>query len=247
MWSGPRNISTAMMRAFENRDDAAVIDEPFYAAYLELTGTDHPLRELVLERHESDWRKIIGILLGPVPGGRSIFYQKHMTHHMVPPIPRDWMKSCRNAFLIRAPEAVLASYSAKRAEFLAEDLGYETQREMFEREAERIGAAPPVIDAEDVLRDPRGILTALCASLRIPFSGRMLEWPAGPRPTDGVWAPAWYDSVEKSTGFASPSASSSVRLPEHLKSLAEACRPHYERLAGFKLRAADYVGRKINR
>ena len=142
MWSGPRNISTAMMRAFENREDTAVIDEPFYAAYLKLTGTEHPLREKVLETHESDWRKIVDILQGPVPGGCHVFYQKHMAHHMVLDSARDWMASCRNAFLIRSPEAVLASYSSKRSHFLAADIGFETQREMFDHEADRIGTAP---------------------------------------------------------------------------------------------------------
>jgi hypothetical protein len=241
MWSGPRNISTAMMRAFENREDAAVIDEPFYAAYLKLTGTEHPLRETVLEAHESDWRKIIEILQGPVPGGRHVFYQKHMTHHMAPAIPRDWMLSCRNAFLIRSPEAVLASYSAKRSQFLPADIGFEIQREMFEREADRLGAAPPVIDADDVLRGPRGILHALCARLGIPFSDRMLRWPAGRRPTDGAWAPAWYDAVEKSTGFGSPRPLPAEPLPDHLKPVADASRPHYALLARFKLRS-DAVG-----
>jgi hypothetical protein len=239
MWSGPRNISTAMMRAFENREDTAVIDEPFYAAYLKATGTDHPLRARVLDAHESDWRKVVNVLLGSVPGECRIFYQKHMTHHMVPDFGRDWMKSCRNAFLIRAPEAVLASYSAKRSQFLPADIGFETQREIFEGEADRLGAAPPVIDAEDVLRDPCGILMSLCKASGIPFSDRMLRWPAGPRPTDGAWAPAWYDTVQNSTGFESPRPLPPPRLPGHLTSLADASRPHYERLAQFKLRAAD--------
>jgi len=237
MWSGPRNISTAMMRAFENREDTAVIDEPFYAAYLKLTGTEHPLREKVLEAHESDWRKVIDILQGPAPGDCRVFYQKHMTHHMVPDIPRDWMASCRNAFLIRSPEAVLASYSSKRSHFRAADIGFETQREMFDRETDRLGTAPPVIDADDVLRDPSGMLHALCVRLGIPFSERMLRWPAGPRPTDGAWAPAWYDAVEKSTGFGSPRPLAAEPLPDSLKAVADASRPHYDRLARFKLRS----------
>jgi len=233
MWSGPRNISTAMMRSFENRPDTAVIDEPFYAAYLKLSGIDHPLRDATLAMHESDWRKVAEMLAGPVPGGRAIFYQKHMTHHMLPEIGRDWMALCRNAFLIRAPEAVLASYSAKRAEFLPADIGYETQSEIFDREADRIGAAPPVIDAEDVLRNPRAALSALCAAVGIPFSERMLHWPPGPRPTDGAWAPAWYDSVERSTGFAQPR--NYPPLDDDLMAIADAVRPHYEHLARYRL------------
>ncbi len=233
MWSGPRNISTAMMRAFENRPDTAVIDEPFYAAYLKISGIDHPLRDATLAMHESDWRKVVDVLTGPVPDGRAIFYQKHMTHHMLPEIGRGWMALCRNAFLIRAPEAVLASYSAKRPEFLPVDIGYETQRDIFDREAERTGTTPAVIDAEDVLRDPRATLGALCAALDIPFSERMLRWPAGPRATDGTWAPAWYDSVEHSTGFARPR--NYPPLAAELMAIADSVRPHYEYLAKYKL------------
>jgi hypothetical protein len=233
MWSGPRNISTAMMRSFENRADTAVIDEPFYAAYLKLSGIDHPLREETLAAHESDWRKVVDALVGPVPGARPIFYQKHMTHHMLPEIGREWMASCRNVFLIRTPEAVLASYSAKRPEFLLADIGYDTQREIFDREADRLGAAPPVIDGEDVLRDPRATLGALCVVLDIPFSERMLHWPAGPRGTDGAWAPAWYDSVERSTGFAQPR--DYPPLTGELMTIADTVRPHYEHLAKYKL------------
>ena len=240
MWSGPRNISTAMMRAFENRSDTAVIDEPFYAAYLKLTGIDHPLREHVLAVHESDWRKVIAMLLGPVPQGRAIIYQKHMTHHMLPEIDRSWMTKCTNCFLIRAPEAVLASYSAKRAEFLPADIGFASQRELFEREAERLGHAPPVIDAEDVLRDPSAALTRLCAALEIPFSENMLSWPSGPRPTDGAWAPAWYDAVERSTEFAR--LRSHPPLSRELRSLADSVHPHYEHLARYKLFRADQEG-----
>jgi hypothetical protein len=233
LWSGPRNISTAMMRAFENRTDTAVIDEPFYAAYLTLSGIAHPLREETLARHESDWRRVVQFLTGPVPHGRAIFYQKQMTHHMLPEIGRDWMASCRNAFLIRAPEAVLASYRARREQFLPADIGFAVQRELFEREADRLGHAPPVIDAEDVLRDPRAYLIALCGALKIGFSERMLHWPAGQRATDGAWAPAWYDAVERSTGFARPR--SYPPLDARLMAIADSERPHYEFLARYKL------------
>ena len=236
MWSGPRNISTAMMRGFENRAETAVMDEPFYAAYLKATGIDHPLRTETLAAHESDWRKVVEIITGPVPGGRAIFYQKHMTHHMLPGFGLAWMQECRNAFLIRAPEAGLASYTAKRSEFLPADVGFARQREIFERECDRLGKAPPVIDAEDVLRNPRATLTALCDAVGIEFSERMLHWPAGRRATDGAWAPQWYDSVERSTQFAQPRNYPPLR--DELKSLADSLRPHYEHLARFKLCSA---------
>jgi hypothetical protein len=238
MWSGPRNISTAMMRSFENRPDTSVIDEPFYAAYLAATGIDHPLREESLASQPTDWREVVKTILGRVPGGRAIFYQKHMTHHMLPQFGREWTGEMRNAFLIRAPEDVLVSYVEKRSEVTLEDIGFVQQREIFEREADRLGHAPPVIDAADVLRVPSATLSALCRALDIPFTERMLRWPLGRRATDGAWAPAWYDAVERSTGFAPQRPSVSFEdLRDDLKPLAAAARPHYERLAQFALRA----------
>jgi hypothetical protein len=237
MWSGPRNISTAMMRSFENRPDTAVVDEPFYAAYLDKTGIDHPMREESLASQSLDWREIVKGILGPVPKGRAIFYQKHMTHHMLPEFGRAWISQVRNAFLIRAPEAVLASYTVKRADVTLADIGFVQQRELFESECDRLGHAPPVIESLDVLKNPRGMLTALCNRLDIPFSEKMLSWPAGRRDSDGVWAPVWYESVERSTGFSPPEESKPVSLRDELRAIADVARPHYERLAAFKLQA----------
>jgi len=237
MWSGPRNISTAMMRAFENRPDAVVVDEPFYAAYLNATGLDHPMREDVLASQPTDWRAVVADLTGAVPQGRRVFYQKHMTHHMLPAIGRDWTARMRNAFLIRAPEDVLLSYTEVRGEATLDDIGVPQQAELFEREADRLGHAPPVVDSHDVLRDPRGVLGALCAAVGIAFSDRMLSWPAGKRASDGVWAPAWYASVERSTGFSPPRAQARFDdLPDALKRVAEAARPAYERLSAYRLK-----------
>lgn len=232
MWSGPRNISTAMMRSFENRPDTAVVDEPFYAAYLAATGLDHPMRDEVLASQSQDWAAVAAEMTGADPA--PIFYQKHMTHHMLPGVALDWTGACRNAFLIRDPAAVLASYTVKRENVTLADIGFERQRELFEREADRLGKAPPVVEGRDVLADPRGMLSALCAALDIPFSEAMLAWPPGRRTSDGVWAPAWYDTVEKSTGFGPPRAEETM-LREDLKPIAEAARPHYERLAAFRL------------
>jgi len=234
MWSGPRNLSTAMMRSFGARPDTAVIDEPFYAAYLARTGLDHPLRAEVLAVGETDPERVIAGLLGPVPGGAAIFYQKHMTHHMLEGFGRAWLATCRSAFLIRAPERVLASYTARRAEVTLEDIGFERQADLFEEAADRLGRAPPVIDAEDVLADPEERLAALCRALEVPFTPAMLAWPPGPRATDGVWAPAWYQSVERSTGFGQP-APPPPPLEPALARLAEAAQPYYERLARYRI------------
>jgi hypothetical protein len=236
MWSGPRNISTAMMRSFGNRDDTSVVDEPFYAAYLAATGIDHPMREESLASQPQDWRVVVDTLLGPVPGNRQVFYQKHMTHHMVAGFGRDWIAEVRNAFLIRAPEDVLRSYAQKRESVTLDDIGFVSQSELFEREAQRLGHAPPVVHADDVLADPRGTLSELCGALGLPFLETMLSWSPGRRATDGVWAPVWYGSVERSTGFAVQQRDRQpASLSDHLQHLADAARPHYDRLVKHKI------------
>ncbi len=236
MWSGPRNISTAMMRAFGNRPDCAASDEPFYAAYLAVTGLDHPMREAVIASQPKDWRDVVDCLTGPAPEGKPIWYQKHMTHHMVDGFGRGWIDQVANAFLIRAPEAVIASYAQKRGDFSLEEIGLPAQVDLFERAADRLGRAPPVIEGHDVLADPRGALSILCEALGAPFDEAMLAWPAGRKPFDGVWAPVWYDTVDKSTGFGPPPREPRFEdLTERLKPLAEAARPYYERLVRYKL------------
>ena len=234
MWSGPRNISTAMMRAWENREDCAVIDEPFYAHYLVETGVDHPGRDDVIASQESDDAKVAAMLTGPIPGGKSVWYQKHMTQHMLPEMPLDWLDRVTNCFLIRDPEAVVASFTIQRPDAAAWELGFEQQARLFDHVCDRLGRAPPVIDAADVLKDPRATLTALCKTFGIPFSERMLRWPAGKRASDGVWAPHWYAAVERSSGFA-PYQTCKHGLTSFQRKLADQCRPHYEHLAHHRL------------
>ena len=234
MWSGPRNLSTAMMRAFGNRPDCAVVDEPFYAAFLRLSGADHPMRAEILAAQENDWRKVAATLLGPPPGGRALFYQKHMTHHMLPEIGRAWMSACRHAFLIRRPERVLASYAAKRETVGLADIGFVQQEELFDRAADLLGEAPAVVDADRILADPAGVLARLCGRLGIAFDERMLAWPAGPRASDGIWAAHWYDAVNRSTGFASPAPPPRLEDPA-LRAVAVAAMPIYERLSGYAI------------
>ncbi len=235
LWSGPRSLSTAMMRAFEARGDTAVIDEPFYAAYLARTGSDHPLREAILASQPTDPARVVDDLEALAPDGMAIVFEKQMVHHMAPDADLAWMARRRNAFLIRSPERVLASYARRRESLRTEDVGFLRAAELFDREADRLGAAPPVIEAEDVLADPAGRLAALCRALGLRFRDAMLSWPPGRRDSDGVWAPAWYGAVERSTGFASPEAADPTPLSASLRALAEASRPHFERLARYKL------------
>ena len=228
MWSGPRNLSTALMRSFENRSDCSVVDEPLYAAYLLATGLDHPGREEVIASQATDWSVLATDLVeGPV--ATPLQYQKHMTHHLLPQMSRSALVPLRHAFLVRHPERVLTSYAKVRDEPSLEDLGLPQQVEVFER------YGGPVIDAADVLRAPRETLGALCTSLDIAFYEEMLAWPAGPRDSDGVWAPYWYAGVESSTGFAIESPGSADPLPTRLEPLLERCLAYYEALAPYRL------------
>jgi len=234
MWSGPRNLSTAMMRSFGSRSDTAVSDEPFYGCFLKTSGADHPMREETIAAIDCDWRSVMETLRGDPPGGAAIWYQKHMWHHMVGPIGYQDFAGFIHAFLIREPERMIASYLRKREAAAFENFGLDRQAEFFEREADRLGKAPPVIDANDVLADPEAILSKLCTALGIAWDPTMLSWPPGRRPTDGPWAPHWYGAVEKSTGFGPPE-SGPVVLPDDARRLAKRCRPYYEQLAAHRL------------
>lgn len=234
MWSGPRNLSTAMMRSFSSRADTNVVDEPFYAAYLAATGLNHPMRHKILSAGETDWRKVAEAC-GADPVDPPIRYEKHMTHHMIDGFGLDWMKGAAIAFLIRDPAAVAASYAVKRAEISAADLGNERQAEIFDYATRLTGSPPPVVDAHDIRSAPEAVLTKLCAVLGIPFAPAMLSWRAGPHPADGVWAPHWYNAIYASTGFAPPD-SQSPKLTAELEEIVAQARPHYERLAAYRLR-----------
>jgi len=234
MWSGPRNLSTAMMRSFGGRADCAVSDEPFYAAYLKATGLEHPMREDVLASQKQDPEAVAADMVGPVPGGKPVWYQKHMSHHMIPQFPLGWMDQVTNVFLLRSPERVLASYAQKVESVTLADVGFEGQAMLFERVAERTGHAPVVVDSDDVRRDPRGTLTALCAAIGLPFDAGMLKWATGQHADDGVWAPHWYGAIFKSSEFAPPDETVPA-LPPHLLAIADAARPYYERMQAFKI------------
>ena len=229
MWSGPRNISTAMMRAWENRADTRVVDEPFYAHFLASTGLDHPMADAVIASGETDWRRVVERLVEPPESG--IFYQKHITTHWLEHFDTLWLDRLDHAFLIREPESVVASYVAKRGTATASDLGYAQQAALFDAVAERRGEAPAVIDGERFLADPEGQLRTLCRRLGVAFDPAMLAWPAGPRGSDGVWGAHWYDAVNRSTGFAPPREREAPTLSTEQRRVADTCRPCFEALA----------------
>lgn len=234
MWSGPRNISTAMMRAWENRGDCEVVDEPLYAHYLEHTGIDHPGREGVIAAGDTDWRKVAARLTGPAASGAPLMYQKHMTHHLLPHIGRGWLAQLTHVFLIRDPRKVLVSYVRSRANVTAADIGVLQQREIFEYVRSVTGSVPTVIDAGAFLRSPEAQLRALCGQLGIEFTPRMLHWSPGPRPSDGVWAPHWYEQVYRSTGFESP-VESEPQVPEQFRGIVQEVMPSFEELFARRL------------
>ncbi|MGI9114822.1 MAG: HAD family hydrolase [Chthoniobacterales bacterium] len=234
MWSGPRNISTAMMRAWGNRADTLVVDEPFYAFYLDETGIEHPGAAEVIATGETDWRKVVTELTTPDPHGRNILYQKQMTHHLLPGVSREWLREVTNCFLIRDPAAVMASYIKKNNNPTLADLGFPQQLELF-KTASRLGGTPPVMDADDVLRDPERMLRLLCDAIGVAFDPAMLSWPAGRRSTDGVWGKYWYTEVERSTCFQAYAAREHV-VPAHLREVHQHCRECYEQLHAVRLK-----------
>jgi len=240
MWSGPRNVSTALMRSFENREDTVVVDEPFYAHYLEMTGLEHPMREEVIRSQPTNWRRVVAQLLAPLAPGVRVQFQKQMSHHLLPDMGRNWFDAVTHAFLIRDPGPMLASLAAKLETCTLRDTGLPQQVEIFDSVVASTGRVPVVIDSADLLAAPEPMLRALCERVDIPFSERMLRWPPGPRSSDGVWARHWYDRVARSTGFEAPARSprpDDLRLPSDLARIESQCRPLYEKLHRHRLSA----------
>lgn len=233
MWSGPRNISTAMMRSWENRPDCTVVDEPFYACYLHETGLPHPVREAVIASQSTDRTVVIRQLIDQ-PVTTPLFYQKHMTKHMPPGMDMGWCADMRHCFLVRDPAEVIASYLKKMPSVDEHDIGIARQAELFREISAVTGKPPCVIDAADVLRDPDAALALLCESLGVDYLPEsMLSWPPGRRESDGVWAPHWYRNVEKSTGYKRYRRSD-PEVPEKYEALCTSARIHYEWLSKFR-------------
>ena len=225
MWSGPRNLSTAMMYAFGNRADFSAMDEPFYAPYLSRTGFDHPMTEVIQKVHETDPEKVA--LACSDAGDKPHKYMKHMPHHMLDGFPLDWANDCINIHLLRHPARVIASYAAKRENPTLDDIGYAQQAALYDR----IGGI--VIDSAEIRQDPENALKNLCDMIDLPFDSTMLNWPAGPRPFDGIWADHWYGAVHQSTGFAGAEGPL-PKLKGAAAELLDAALPYYEKLKAFQ-------------
>lgn len=236
MWSGPRNISTAMMRSFGGRSDCAVSDEPFYGAFLKQTGLQQPMADEVIDSMDCDWQSVAETMRGPVPDSKPIWYQKHMPHEMVGPVSIADFPNHRHAFLIRDPARVVASYTVKRVEVTVEDIGYEKQLEYVDHAAQMSGKAPIILDSADILRDPETHLKALCNGLDIPWDAGMLKWEAGTRDTDGLWASHWYNRVVETTGFGSPETGPPPELSSGGQRVADESRRFYDRLSQMRIK-----------
>jgi hypothetical protein len=234
MWSGPRNLSTAMMYAFAQRPDFAVVDEPFYGPYLRLSGLKHPMQDEILASRPEDAAEVEQDLLGPIPQGKYHAYHKHMCQHMIDSMPRGFMAQSVNVFLIRHPARVVASFAKAFPGLSDADIGFDSQADLFDH-VQSLGQTPVVIDSADIRNDPAKALRGLCEAIGLTFDPAMLKWPSGPKDYDGAWAPHWYASVHASTGFAGPEGP----LPElsgDLADLVARALPAYRRLEAVKLR-----------
>jgi len=232
-WSGPRNISTAMMRSWGSRPDAAVTDEPLYAHYLSTLDAakreEHPGWADVTATQPTDWREVVARLTGPVPDTKAVWYQKHMAHHLTPQMQTAWLAGLKHILLVREPPEMLTSFIKVMPNPTPSDLGLPQQVRLLETLERETGTRPIVMDSREVLADPRAALTRLCAHVGVPFDEAMLAWSPGPRPEDGVWAPHWYASVEKSTGFA-PYRPKNEPVPARLAGVLTECEGLYQEL-----------------
>ena len=226
-WSGPRNVSTALMRSFSRRADTRAVDEPLYGHYLETTGAPHPGRDELVEILETDADTVINnVILGPCD--RDVLFLKQMVHHLTPDVDLSFLDDCVNVMLIRDPAEVISSLVNQLPDPTPRDVGLERQVALF-RDLRTRGQEPPVLDARELLSRPERVLGELCQRMGIDWDPAMLSWPPGVQPEDGPWSKYWYDNVQRSTGFE-PYRPKDVTIPSHCKELLAASKAHYEEL-----------------
>ncbi|MEM6291860.1 MAG: sulfotransferase family protein [Myxococcota bacterium] len=231
MWSSPRNLSTAMMYAWRQRADTTVVDEPLYAHYLRVSGREHPGRGDVLAAQRNDGEAVVrDVLMAPYE--TPVVFFKQMAKHLVQ-VSRDFMPACHNVLLTREPHEMLTSLQRQLPDATVEDTGFEALLEILQWLRTR-GETPIVLDTQRLLQDPQRVLATLCERLGLAFDPAMLSWPAGPKPEDGVWAPHWYGSVHRSTGWKPWTAKSDALRPA-LQPVLDAIRPMYEALLPYAI------------
>jgi len=235
MWSGPRNISTALMRSFGNRPDTYISDEPFYAYYLHRTNENHPAKEKIISTGQTNWNLVVQKLVGDIPNNKNIWYQKHMAHHNFPENNLDWIKEMENIILIRNPKDVIFSYIKKYKLKNSFQLGYTQQMQLYNILQDYNKCEPIIIDSEDLLENPKKILKKLCKKCNIPFYSKMLSWPKGTRETDGVWGEYWYKKVQNTTHFLPP-IENNKSIPVKYEKIFLDCMQYYKKLYKQRMR-----------
>ena len=235
MWSGPRNLSTALMRSFENREDTKVWDEPLYAYYLNETKKDHPMFKEIIETYEININKLTKKIVS-TNKDEKIFYQKHMSHHILSQTPINWITKGTNVFLIRDPRDVILSYIQKNTLNNSDDIGFPMQRKLFNLIKDR-GENPIVVNADDLSTSPRDVLIKLCSKLKIKFSEKMLTWNKGKRDSDGIWEKVWYKNVQSSTNFEKLKKNDQV-IPKVHENIYKECLDVYNELNLYKIKNA---------
>jgi len=232
MWSGPRNLSTALMRSFENRNDTDVYDEPFYAYYLYKTKLDHPMKKEIINHYPILQSRIIKSILSNTEK-KKIYYQKHMTHHIIKNTKLDWLNKGYNCFLIRHPSKVINSYIKKNSLKNIDDIGFKKQYEIFKK-VKKNKLKYTVVNADSILKNPYIILKKLCKKLNINFTKKMLTWPKGKRITDGIWSKVWYKKVELSNTF-SKYKNEKIHVPKKYKKIYEESLKYYNEMNKYSL------------
>lgn len=235
VWSGPRNVSTALMYSFRQRPDTRVLDEPLYGHYLSHSDAEHPGSADIVAAMENDIDTVLRtVVLGPCD--RPVLMLKQMAHHLIPTVPLGFLDECVNVLLIRDPAEVLTTIVRQLPTPTMRDIGIRRQVELYD-ELIRRGQEPAVLDARLLLEDPPAVLRELCARIGLPWDDAMLSWPAGPKPEDGVWAPHWYQNAHASTGFGTY-APKTDPLPDHVRDLADEAADLYLALLDRAIRSS---------